>query len=243
MKKSAVIWLCIAGALVIAGVAGIVTAVVLQGGLGQIIKNETEVKTYIISDSINSISIDVSTQDITFVKSENGESRVVSEYKKGYELEIKEENGTLKIEYPGNQKWHEKISLFSFGKNRITVYLGKSQYSDIDIECSTGDVNINSVNCDDLEIKLSTGDITLKNVVATAEFDIKSSTGDVRFDGCDAGDISVKTSTGDVTGTLLTDKIFSAKTSTGDINVPKSKTGGKCEINTSTGDIFIEIKK
>ena len=242
MKKSAVIWLFIAGALVIAGVAGIVTAVDLQGGLGQIIKNETEVKTYIISDSVNSISIDASTQDITFVKSENGESRVVSEYKKGYGLEIKEENGTLKIEYPGNQKWHEKISLFSFGKNKITVYLGKSQYSDIDIRCSTGDVNISSINCDDLEIKLSTGDITLKNVVA-ADFDIESSTGEVRFDGCDAGDISVKTSTGDVTGTLLTDKVFSADTSTGEINVPKSKTGGRCEIKTSTGDIFIEIKK
>ena len=71
---------------------------------------------------------------------------------------------------------------------------------------------------------------------------IERSTGDITFDGCDADTIKVKTSTGDVSGTLLTEKIFFTETSTGDIHVPKSMTGGACEITTDTGDIEISIR-
>ena len=61
------------------------------------------------------------------------------------------------------------------------------------------------------------------------------------FDSSDAAEIFVKTSTGDVSGSLLTEKVFITDTSTGKVSVPKTTTGGKCELITSTGDIKIEI--
>ena len=42
---------------------------------------------------------------------------------------------------------------------------------------------------------------------------------------------------------FLTEKIFIAKTDTGEIKVPETTSGGKCKITTDTGDIKIEIKK
>ena len=83
-------------------------------------------------------------------------------------------------------------------------------------------------------------DISLKNVIATEKISIERSIGDVKFDDCDATEIWVETDTGDVTGNLLSEKIFITETSTGDVNVPKSTKGGKCEITTSTGDIYIK---
>ena len=83
----------------------------------------------------------------------------------------------------------------------------------------------------------------MKNVVATGTISIKSDTGDVRFEGSDAIEISVKTDTGDVTGTLLSEKVFITETATGRVNVPKTTSGGKCEITTETGDINISIKQ
>lgn len=62
------------------------------------------------------------------------------------------------------------------------------------------------------------------------------------FDGSDAAEIYVRTSTGSVKGTLLSEKVFITETSTGSVSVPKTVTGGKCEIRTSTGDIQIEIR-
>ena len=82
----------------------------------------------------------------------------------------------------------------------------------------------------------------MKNVNASGVFSITRSTGDVEFDACDASEIYVKTDTGDVTGTLLSDKIFFAESDTGKVSVPKSVTGGRCEISTDTGRIDITVK-
>ena len=50
------------------------------------------------------------------------------------------------------------------------------------------------------------------------------------------------TDTGDVKGSLLSEKIFIPTTDTGDVDVPKTVTGGRCEITTDTGDIKITVK-
>ncbi len=84
----------------------------------------------------------------------------------------------------------------------------------------------------------STGDITLKNVKASEKITAERSTGDVKIDGSDAPALSLKTTTGDISGSLLTDKIYNVKTSTGNISVPDSRPGGTCEIRTSTGNVF-----
>jgi len=112
---------------------------------------------------------------------------------------------------------------------------------DINITVSTGRTNISDTNCKSIISSGSTGDISLKNVIATEKVSIERSTGDVKFDSSDALDIYVKTDTGDITGSLLTDKVFITQSDTGSIDVPKTITGGKCEIVTDTGDIKITI--
>lgn len=111
----------------------------------------------------------------------------------------------------------------------------------IEIELSTGDINIDTVTTGKLDLSTSTGDITLKNVISTDSLSIETDTGDVEFKDSDADKIYVETSTGDVTGTLLSEKVFITQSNTGRIRVPKTTTGGKCEIETDTGDIKITI--
>ena len=83
----------------------------------------------------------------------------------------------------------------------------------------------------------------MDNVIAAKKFYIERSTGDVRFENSDATEIFVETGTGYVTGTLLTDKVFIIQTDTGNVDVPKSVDGSRCEIITDTGDIKITIKQ
>lgn len=109
------------------------------------------------------------------------------------------------------------------------------------VHVDTGKAKLTNVQCGKLTSTGDTGDLTMTNVTAAETFAIERSTGDITFDGCDAGEIFVKTSTGDVTGGLRSDKIFFAMTSTGKVNVPKSITGGRCEITTDTGDIEITV--
>jgi len=113
---------------------------------------------------------------------------------------------------------------------------------EVNVQVTTGKSTLTNVNCASLISTGNTGHMTLKNVIATEGFSIKRSTGDVKLEGCDAAEIYITTDTGDVTGSLLTEKVFITKTSTGKINVPESTTGGKCKITTTTGNIQISVE-
>lgn len=130
----------------------------------------------------------------------------------------------------------------------IVVSTGKVTVSDVTCEgdisigVTTGKTLLNNINCKNFKSNGSTGDISLNNVIANEKLSIERSTGRVIFDGSDADEIFVKTDTGDVKGSLLSDKVFLVRTDTGDIDVPKTVAGGKCEITTDTGDIKITVK-
>ena len=137
---------------------------------------------------------------------------------------------------------------FSFANINITVSTGKIHVKDLstgalELSVSTGKISVDNVTCESLISRGSTGDIELKNVVARGSFFIERSTGDIELERCDAATLYLKTSTGDIEGSLRTGKVFLTHTRTGEVDVPRSTTGGTCEIYTSTGDIEIEIER
>lgn len=113
---------------------------------------------------------------------------------------------------------------------------------DVHIRVDTGKVKLQDMTCRNLTSEGTSGDIALDHVVAAGTFSIIRDTGDVEFDESDAAAIFVKTNSGDVIGSLLTEKEFITETDTGKVEVPKSITGGRCEISTDTGDIRIEVR-
>ena len=137
----------------------------------------------------------------------------------------------------------------AFGTLELSVSTGNITAKDIicdgdvKVNVSTGKTELKNVTCASLLSQGSTGDITLKDVISKGKLHIERSTGDIELDRCDGGELFIKTDTGDVEGTLLSDKIFTVKTETGNVDVPKTTSGGKCEIETETGYIDIDILK
>ena len=114
---------------------------------------------------------------------------------------------------------------------------------DLQLRVSTGKAKLTNVSCKNLISSGGTGDLSLNAVIAVESMTIERSTGDVTLDCCDAGQLTIVTDTGDVSGTLLSPKIFICETDTGCVEVPKTTTGGTCEITTDTGDISLDIVK
>ena len=130
----------------------------------------------------------------------------------------------------------------------------------ITLECSSGEVELHGVEAskivskgttsdlllknviveNEINIKRSTGDVTLTSVLADS-FVIKTSTGDVKLNLSDADSIEITTDTGRVDAILLTEKIFKCESSSGNIKIPDTHSGGNCRVKTSTGNIHITI--
>lgn len=75
-----------------------------------------------------------------------------------------------------------------------------------------------------------------------AVLSINGSTGNIEIaEDFSFESIDISISTGDVKGSLRSERIFLVETDTGKTDVPKTVSGGKCEIKTNTGNVQITI--
>ena len=169
------------------------------------------------------------------VKSSTGSVVTPKDFKFG-DVDIKAGTGDIKVENAAANTLNLSVST-----GKITVSNAICE-KDVKLKVSTGETDLTNIKCKDFASSGNTGNINLNNVIATEKFTIKRSTGDIRFESLDAAEIFIETDTGDVIGTVLTDKVFIAQTDTGRVDVPKTVTGGRCEITTDTGDIRIKIQ-
>ncbi len=241
MRKRTIIALIIATSLIVLG--GMIFGGAMnmfKWDFNKLSTNKRETNEYTISESYQNISVVTRTADVVLMPSETAETKVVCKEQARLKHSVTVKDNTLVIELVDTQKWHDYFMNFAITK--VTVYVPASQLDTVSVKNSTGKVSIQAIpTTEKVSISNSTGDVSLHNVLATGKISITNSTGNVKFKDCDAETIYVKNSTGDVTGNFLTEKQFITRVSTGDVKVPQSETGGRCEIITNTGDIRFTI--
>lgn len=152
---------------------------------------------------------------------------------------LKVENTTGDVMLCGNWSFDDLELVTTTGDVKVMdVFCRK----DVSVCVTTGKAHLDNLNCKNLTVKGCTGDAVLKNVIVADTMRVKCTSGDIKLDRCDAGTLYLHATTGDVTGTLLTPKVFSASATTGDVDVPDSSSGGRCEISVTTGDICVKIR-
>lgn len=114
---------------------------------------------------------------------------------------------------------------------------------DIKIDTASGDISGTDFTCANLSAASVSGKIDFLNLTASNNINIQSTSGDILLKDSDAYELQLKTASGNISGSLLSDKIFNANSSSGDIKLPPSVQGGSCIINTSSGDINITLAK
>ena len=206
--------------------------------------NETRVTVYLPENAYAGLRIETDTGDVDIpadfafdsigIKGDTGDVTCLASAKNGLEIAVSTGDVSLVSVAAGSLDLKTTTGRIS----AESVQCG----GDAHIRVSTGKVKLQDMTCENLASEGSTGDISLIRVVAADAITITRDTGDVEFSESDAGSISVETDTGDVTGSLLTEKVFLTETDTGRVDVPKTVTGGRCEISTNTGDIRIEVR-
>ena len=135
-----------------------------------------------------------------------------------------------------------EVDTLSLKASTGAIELCKSTCKTLEVEATTGSIKLSEISgTGDFDIEATTGKINLSDVVTEGDLTIEADTGDVIFKRCDAANLSITTDTGDVEGSLLTSKVFFYETDTGDVDIPRTTEGGKCNIETDTGDITVTI--
>jgi len=193
------------------------------------------------TDSIKSVDIDVTTNNIEFFYSED-ETYLVSYYESEDETftfstdgEILYLKGVYKFKF---FNWNFKSKEIS----KINVYLPKSFNGEILCHTSTGDITINDFSdIEGLDLDVSTGDITITNSTIVGKLNVNSSTGDIKVQNTlISGDTILKTSTGGITFSNSETNSINSNSSTGSIDL-YNITCDNIIAKVSTGTIKIDI--
>ena len=202
-----------------------VTVYLPAGGYGRLTVKESTGDISIPGDfGFESADITVSTGDVSLNASVSGRLRVAAD------------TGSIRLEDLSAGEIDLKVTTGGVTARGVICE------GNMAVRVSTGRTELTNVTCAGFTSTGSTGRISMENVICADAMEIERSTGNVKLDRCDAAEIGIKTGTGSVTGTLMSEKVFIAKSSTGRVDVPETTTGGACRITTSTGNIIIGIE-
>lgn len=261
MRKATKIWLVSAALLIVLGItafAGVMTS--CGWDFSKLSTVEYQTNTYEITDSFNSILVDVDTADVAFIASTDGKCKVVCRENANDTHRVAVENSTLSVTNPTDvQKWYEYINI-NIGSPLIEIYLTDEHYDSMYARTSTGDVGVGeSVKFGDVEIKVSTGNVYCRTPEAN-NIKISVSTGNIHISNVKAESISASASTGNTALTQVScssDIMMSATTgdvemadvscknltstgSTGEIEAERLIVTGKITVERSAGDVTLD---
>lgn len=179
--------------------------------------------THNITNSFNSISIQVSTADIIFVPSADGKITVVTEDsdKLKHTVDV-DENGTLNIKSNDSRKWYDSIVSFSWTSPKITVNIPSSiTYSELDVTQTTGSIDI-------------------PKAFTFGEIHISKTTGSARCKASCSGELYIHTTTGSITVSDASAQSADIHSTTGSVYVSSVNIESRLLINTTTGSIKLD---
>lgn len=112
---------------------------------------------------------------------------------------------------------------------------------DVNVKGTSGGVHLEDVECANLTGSNSSGKIYCTNVIASGDMNLENSSGGIALEACDATNLKLEATGGSIRGTLLTEKIFVAYATSGSVDVPKTTSGGVCEVTTTSGSISLSL--
>jgi len=229
------IWLVVAVLLILIGsVAFGGVMMKLKWDFTALSTTKYETNTTLTETDYKNISIITDTADIEFILSD--ESKVVCYERVNEKHVVEVKDGTLFIKLTDERKWYEYIGI-NFESTKITVYLPKSEYGNVSVETSTGNITLGDILAESLDLAVSTGKVAVNNVTCKDDVNVEVSTGRTNITNLACKNLTTRGSTGGVNlkNTVATEK-FSIERSTGDVKFDGCD-AKEITVKTDTGSI------
>ena len=234
---------------------------------------------------ITSIYANIKSEDIEIVYKDIDEIRVTYYDNKYEEYEISTRNDQLWIQFEDNRPWYKHIGVF-IGKMDcdIVVEVPRNLKLDIEVNSRSGCIYVDGLITGKLDIETSSGDVELKNItsdilimettsgsveandLSIGSITAESTSGDVELNNCygdkllmdtvsgsvdfhkiEYSDITLSSTSGDIEGTIVGSRqeySISSETTSGDNNLGNYDYNGtkSLKVSTTSGDIEIDFK-
>ena len=259
MRKTTIIWLVVAAALLVVGDAVFTAALAAANwDFAKFTNGSYETNTYQVSEEFYCISMKTHTADIRSVPSGDETCAVVCQESEKIRYNVAAENGVLTIQVLDERTWYEYIGINL--ATQLTVRLPKEEYAALVIREDTGAIELpEDFTFETVDIRTSTGQV--KSFASASEsMKLTTSTGLIHVENVSVGQLELSVSTGSVTVTNvvcqgdLTVNVTTGKVSivdtkcnnlistgaTGGVSLKNMIAAGKLSVERSTGDVKLD---
>ena len=192
------------------------------------------------TDAVNDVYINVTINDVVFLKSDDETYKVEYYESEQDNFEFSVEEGKLSLK----NTYQYKFRFFNFNfqskeVKTIKVYLPLSYNKEIECISTTGDVIISDFNLEKITVKVTTGDISIKDTTVVTHITATSTTGNLTIENVNAVKLTIAATTGDtsIRNSNITNEV-KVNASTGKITIDNVNTL-RIDVVVSTGDIKI----
>lgn len=238
MKRKMKAWLVWAAFLVVLGLV-VMAAVMTACGwdLSKLSTQRYETNAHEIGEAFSDISIHAEAADIRFAVSEDGKYKVVCYETEHVRHSVSVQDDTLTIKEINEKNWYDNIGI-SVETPAITVYLPEGACGALEINESTGDIELPEDFCfDSIDISGSTGHVTLFGVTCQGDVNIHVSTGKTNMTDVNCKNLTLDGSTGDISlKNVIAAETFSVVRTTGNVTFDGCD-APDVTVETDTGDV------
>lgn len=193
---------------------------------------------YDFGEDFKNVQIEVTCEDVHVMASEDDECHIVFSHSDKMKTTVNVKNDALVIKEKSPFLYNP---LNNSEDTKLDIYLPEGEFERFDINTASGDINIGDMTPSAVDIDSASGNVVLTNVVSDS-INVDTASGNITLEDCDADDIKVDSASGNIRGTLLSGKDFNVDTALGKVDVPDDSKGGKCDINTASGDVKFSVK-
>ncbi len=271
MSKAIKVVLIIASSLVGFGILCMGLAVAF-GGTDMFFKNNVNYDVKLMSatfDEVDVVNVKDISNDVKIIKSEDNQVKVTYGVSEKFSYYLKQIDGTLYIEFDDLRNWYEYI--IPFGRiiePDLTIELPEKTLKELNVKCTSGDIEANSVNSEvtilkstsgSIEVGGNVGDLTATSTSGSVEIKentkaemavVSSTSGKVEISGDVKGDVIADNTSGGIILSDLKCENVDAKTTSGKIkggnleltSIKADSLSGGVELNDAvcTGDMDLE---
>ena len=233
MKK-----LCIIGALLlVAGIVLCILGLAMEGfHMEDMVMSKLTDKTIEIAEDFSNIRIDTNTTDVIVSLSQDDSCHILCRETQLQPHTARAENGTLILQQENYRKWYHYISINS-GTPRVEIQLPKEEYESFTMDGNTGDVVISKdLSFADVKIDCSTGEVDVQSQVKKT-LAIELSTGDILVSGVSCERLEARTSTGNIRILDVNCKDLTGESNTGGQLLENVQATENIQLSCSTGSI------
>lgn len=206
-------------------------------------ENVDETKTFDIQET-KTLIVNAVSEDIRIIPEERNDIKVhlhgtmrKTENLRAPEIKYSYDQGISNITIKEYDKWVLDLSVRAL---KLDVYVPVKYQDELKLKSISGDINTNTVSADKLEAISTSGDININDFTANKLF-AKTTSGDVNVFG-NANDFESYSTSGDVKfeGNMITGNF---RTVSGDIDIVSDNISDDWNIDTTSGDVNIDLGK